>query len=126
PNRTDKGRVPAEVMPPTPSPLSTPEKLIVCGRLHRVEALQLADFFGMTRSLRDALTAGLEAQGVWEYAESIGRLAELPTALLAIGREDLAALLQHRAKPQSILLDARLASAVVREAYPDGESGGMI
>jgi hypothetical protein len=77
----------------TMTPTAAPEKLRVCDRLHRTEALLLAHYFGMSPRLRDALTPGLEPHEVWEYVARVERLAELPAALRHIERGDLVVLL---------------------------------
>jgi nucleoside phosphorylase len=73
------------------------DKLRVCGRLSRVEAFLLAEYFRMPAGLRGAIPFGQEARGVWDYASDTKQLDAFPEALCTIGRIDLVPLLPGRA-----------------------------
>jgi len=55
----------------------------------------LADHVGIPAFERVRFGQGEGPRSVWEWLEVRGRLGELPGALVAIGRDDLAALLRH-------------------------------
>ena len=63
-------------------------KLTVCQRLVQ-DWRRLADYVGIRPDERARFSQGYEPQGVWEWLEARNRLAELPDALVAIGRDDL-------------------------------------
>lgn len=70
-------------------------KIAVCSRL-LADWPQLADYLDVPLPDRARFDRGREAQGVWEWLEARGRLAELAPALATIGRGDLAEVLQSR------------------------------
>lgn len=71
-----------------------PLKLTVCQRLAQDWA-RLADYVEITPAERAAFPPGRGPESVWEWLELRGRLAELPDALAAIDRDDLAALVRE-------------------------------
>jgi TIR domain len=82
------------VQRPTDQPVrySGQIKIAVCSRL-LADWSQLADYLDVSLSDRARFERGREPQGVWEWLEARGRLAELAPALAAIGRGDLAEVL---------------------------------
>jgi hypothetical protein len=70
-------------------------KIAICSRL-LADWPQLADYLDVPLSDRARFERGREPQGVWEWLEARGRLAELTPALAAIGRGDLVEVLQSR------------------------------
>jgi class 3 adenylate cyclase len=64
-------------------------KRYVCSKLVN-DWQELADHFEIPLTDRGGFRHGREAQGVWEWLEVRGRLAELPAALEDINRPDLA------------------------------------
>jgi hypothetical protein len=69
-------------------------KIEICRRLLR-DWPDLADYFDIQPYERARFTQGREAQDVWEWLEAHGRLAELAQGLAAVGRHDLAQVLQQ-------------------------------
>jgi hypothetical protein len=69
-------------------------KLTICQRLVQ-DWRRLADYVGIRPDERASFAQGYEPQGVWEWLEARTRLADLPDALVAIGRDDLAEVLRH-------------------------------
>jgi hypothetical protein len=69
-------------------------KIAICSRL-LADWSQLADYLDVPLPDRARFNRGREPQGVWEWLEVRGRLADLAEALVAIGRDDLAELLPH-------------------------------
>jgi hypothetical protein len=63
-------------------------KIAVCSRL-LVDWSQLADYLDIPLPDRARFDRGREPQGVWEWLAARGRLAELASALAALGRGDL-------------------------------------
>ena len=89
---------PAEtVQRPTDQPVrySGQIKIEVCSRL-LADWSQLADYLDIPLPDRARFDRGREPQGVWEWLEARGRLAELASALAAIGRGDLVEVLPSR------------------------------
>jgi hypothetical protein len=78
-----------------PGRYSGQTKIAICGRL-LADWLQLADHLEVPLPDRARFDRGREPQGVWEWLEARGRLAELAPALAAIGRGDLVEVLQPR------------------------------
>jgi nucleoside phosphorylase len=70
-------------------------KIAICDRL-LADWSRLADYLDVPSSDRTRFDRGREPQGVWEWLEARGRLAELAPALAAIGRGDLVEVLQPR------------------------------
>ena len=70
-------------------------KIEVCSRLLE-DWQQLADYLDVPLSDRARFDRGREPQGVWEWLEARGRLADLAGALAAIGRDDLVEVLPSR------------------------------
>jgi hypothetical protein len=70
-------------------------KIAICSRL-LADWSQLADYLEVSLSDRARFERGREPQGVWEWLEARGRLAELARALAAIGRGDLVEVLPSR------------------------------
>jgi hypothetical protein len=70
-------------------------KITVCSRL-LADWAQLADYLDVPLPDRARFDRGREPQGVWEWLEARGRLAELASALAAINRNDLMEVLQSR------------------------------
>ena len=70
-------------------------KIDICDRL-LVDWPRLADALNIPLPDRARFDRGREPQGVWEWLEARGRLAELAGALTAIGRGDLVEVLQSR------------------------------
>ena len=70
-------------------------KIAICSRL-LTDWPQLADYLDVPLPDRARFDRGREPQGVWEWLEARGRLAELAGALAAIGRDDLVEVLQSR------------------------------
>jgi len=75
-----------------PGPNLGPVKINLCGRLGS-DWPNLADYCEIPRADRARFERGWEAQGVWEWLEARGRLAELTAGLRYIQRNDLADLL---------------------------------
>jgi hypothetical protein len=69
-------------------------KLNVCRRLG-ASWQDLADYLNIPSFERTSFERGREPQGVWEWLEARQRLAELPQALVTIGRDDLLEVLQY-------------------------------
>jgi hypothetical protein len=69
-------------------------KLNVCRRLGS-NWHDLADYLNIPPFERVSFARGREPQGVWEWLEARQRLAELPQALVAIGRDDLLEVFQY-------------------------------
>ena len=69
-------------------------KLNVCRRLG-ANWQDLADYLNIPPFDRASFDRGREPQSVWEWLEARKRLAELPQALVAIGRDDLLEILPH-------------------------------
>jgi hypothetical protein len=67
-------------------------KIAICNRL-LADWPQLADHLDVPLPDRARFDRGREPQGVWEWLEARGRLADLAPALAAIGRGDLAEVL---------------------------------
>ena len=82
---------------PTDQPVhySGQTKIAVCSRL-LADWSQLADYLDIPLPDRARFDRGREPQGVWEWLEARGRLAELAGTLAAIGRDDLVEVLQAR------------------------------
>ena len=78
-----------------PARYSGQTKIAVCNRL-LADWSQLADYLDVPLPDRARFDRGREPQGVWEWLEARGRLAELARALAAIGRGDLVEVLQSR------------------------------
>jgi hypothetical protein len=55
----------------------------------------VADAFNIKKHERDAFPLGQEPRKVYDWLESRGRLADLPAALLEVGRRDLADVLDN-------------------------------
>jgi hypothetical protein len=70
-------------------------KIAICSRL-LADWSQLADYLDVPLPDRARFDRGREPQGVWEWLEARGRLAELAGALTAIGRNDLVKVLPLR------------------------------
>jgi TIR domain len=70
-------------------------KIAICSRL-LADWPQLADYLDVPLPDRARFERGREPQGVWEWLEARGRLAELAGALAAIGRDDLVEKLPRR------------------------------
>lgn len=70
-------------------------KIAICSRL-LADWSQLADYLDVPLPDRARFDRGREPQGVWEWLEARGRLAELASALAAIGRGDLVEVLPSR------------------------------
>jgi hypothetical protein len=70
-------------------------KIAVCSRL-LADWPQLADYLDVPLPDRARFDRGREPQGVWEWLEARGRLADLAGALAAIDRNDLVEVLQSR------------------------------
>ncbi len=70
-------------------------KIAICSRL-LADWPQLADSLDVQLSDRARFDRGREPQGVWEWLEARGRLAELAGALATIGRGDLVEVLPPR------------------------------
>jgi hypothetical protein len=70
-------------------------KIAVCSRL-LADWPQLADHLEVPLPDRARFDRGREPQGVWEWLEARGRLADLAGALAAIGRGDLVEVLPPR------------------------------
>jgi hypothetical protein len=70
-------------------------KIAVCSRL-LADWPQLADYLDVPLPDRARFDRGREPQGVWEWLEARGRLADLAPALMAIDRSDLVAVLHSR------------------------------
>jgi hypothetical protein len=70
-------------------------KIAICSRL-LTDWPQLADYLDVPLPDRVRFDRGREPQGVWEWLEARSRLAELASALAAIGRSDLVAVLPPR------------------------------
>jgi hypothetical protein len=78
-----------------PTRYSGQTKIAVCSRLLE-DWPQLADYLDVPLPDRARFDRGREPQGVWEWLEARGRLADLASALAAIDRNDLVAVLQSR------------------------------
>ena len=78
-----------------PAQYSGQIKIAICDRL-LADWSRLADYLGIPPSDRARFDRGREPQGVWEWLDARGRLAELAPALAAIGRGDLVEVLQPR------------------------------
>jgi hypothetical protein len=78
-----------------PPQYSGQTKIAVCSRL-LADWPQLADYLDVPLPDRARFDRGREPQGVWEWLEARGRLADLASALAAIGRDDLVEVLQAR------------------------------
>lgn len=61
-------------------------------RLEGVDAERLANALGIEKRYRRTWKPGFEAMHIWEWAEERGRLGELPSDLVEIGRVDLSLL----------------------------------
>jgi TIR domain len=85
------------VQQPTDQPArySGQTKIAICSRL-LTDWSQLADYLDVPLPDRARFERGREPQGVWEWLEARGRLAELAGALAAIGRDDLVEKLPRR------------------------------
>jgi nucleoside phosphorylase len=70
-------------------------KIAVCDRL-LADWSRLADSLDVPLPDRARFERGREAQGIWEWLEARGRLAELAPALTAIDRSDLVEVLRSR------------------------------
>jgi hypothetical protein len=73
-----------------------PVKVEVCRRLGR-DWVDLADYVMVPAADRSAFAQGREASGIWEWLHERLRLGELSPALRALGRADLADLLDAAA-----------------------------
>ncbi|WP_433060529.1 hypothetical protein [Dactylosporangium sp. CS-033363] len=82
-----------ELVPVRPAPLPGKLKLQVVRQL-TFDWLDLADVVGVPPHARARFPHGDEPRGLWEWLESRDRLGELPDALTAIGRADLAELIR--------------------------------
>jgi Bacterial Death-like domain 3/TIR domain len=78
-----------------PARYSGQSKIAVCSRL-LADWSQLADYLDVPLPDRARFERGREPQGVWEWLEARGRLADLTSALAAVGRGDLVEVLQSR------------------------------
>ena len=78
-----------------PARYSGQTKIAICSRL-LTDWSQLADYLDVPLPDRARFDRGREPQGVWEWLEARGRLADLAGALAAIGRDDLVEVLQSR------------------------------
>jgi hypothetical protein len=78
-----------------PARYSGQTKIAVCNRL-LADWPQLADHLDIPLPDRARFDRGREPQGVWEWLEARGRLADLAGALAAIGRGDLEEVLLPR------------------------------
>jgi hypothetical protein len=76
-----------------PARYSGQTKLEICRRL-LADWQQLADYLEVPPPDRARFDRGREPQGVWEWLEARGRLADLARALAAIDRGDLVEVLQ--------------------------------
>jgi nucleoside phosphorylase len=86
------GQRPQAVAINAPQRFPGPVKLQVCQRLLD-DWRYLADYFGVPAHKQAGFRQGDEARQVWHYIEARGKLYELPAALEAIDRGDLADLL---------------------------------
>ena len=78
-----------------PAPYSGQFKIAVCSRLLE-DWQRLADYLDVPLSDRARFDKGREPERVWEWLDARDRLAALAPALTAIGRRDLAEVLQSR------------------------------
>jgi hypothetical protein len=81
--------------PDQPARYSGQTKIAICSRLLE-DWPQLADSLDVPLPDRARFERGREPQGVWEWLEARGRLADLASALAAINRNDLVEVLQSR------------------------------
>jgi hypothetical protein len=70
-------------------------KIEICNRL-LADWSKLADYLDVPLPDRARFDRGREPQGVWEWLEARGRLADLASVLAAIDRNDLVEVLQSR------------------------------
>jgi nucleoside phosphorylase len=84
---------PSSAPAPPPPTVPGPVKVAVVRQL-TFDWLDLADLLGVPPFARARFPRGDEPRGLWEWLDNRGRLGELPDALAAIGRDDLASLLR--------------------------------
>lgn len=89
PNIIDK-TINLPVVEPRPNiQISGRNKILICQRLTQ-DWQNLADYFDIKAHERASFKPGREPHSIWEWLEQRNRLGELESALIDIGREDLA------------------------------------
>ncbi|BAY07541.1 CHAT domain-containing protein [Calothrix sp. NIES-2098] len=89
PNIIDKTPNLPVVEPPTNKQIPGQTKIFICRRLTQ-DWQDLADYFEIQPHERAGFKPGREPHSIWEWLEQRNRLGELESALIEIGREDLA------------------------------------
>lgn len=81
-------------------------RLELCARLAE-SWCDLADYLGIRPHEQNRFSPGSQARAIWNWLADRGRLGDLPAALAAIGRDDLAALLadENSLRPPDELRD---------------------